>query len=293
LFVAISLAAMVPVEHGVRRHALFLGAITVGALAGEAFLLVRAPLPPEVSMLEMLAAKALRWLAIGALAYGSFVFLQESARAAARAHQSELQRVELERQLAEARLQALRAQIEPHFLFNTIANVDRLYRTDRVLGRKMLADFIAYLGAALPAMRREETTLMQEVALARSYLDVLKVRMGERLAYRVDVPEDLAGLPFPPLALSTLTENAVKHGLNPLPEGGVIEISARLEARRLTVSIADTGAGLTRASGSGSGLANLRARLAALYGEAGKLSIEANSPRGIRATIALPVRQTD
>jgi LytS/YehU family sensor histidine kinase len=154
----------------------------------------------------------------------------------------------------------------------------------------MLANFVAYLRAALPQMRRDETTLMQEVELARAYLNVLQVRMGERLSFRLDVPSDLGALPFPPLALSTLTENAVKHGLNPLPEGGSIEIAARVEDVRLKVEVADTGAGLRRSSGSGAGLANLRARLAALYGEAASLAIEANVPRGIRATIAVPLR---
>jgi LytS/YehU family sensor histidine kinase len=238
----------------------------------------------------MLAAKALRWIVIGTLAYGIQVFLRESSAAAARAHDSELQSLELERQIVEARLKALRAQIEPHFLFNTLANVHRLYRVDPETGRKMLADFIAYLGAALPAMRAEHTTLEQEVALARAYLDVLKVRMGGRLLYRVNVPEALGALPFPPLALSTLTENAIKHGLNPLPEGGAIEITACADQHQLAVTVADTGAGIRQAGGTGSGLANLRARLAALYGEAAKLTIAANAPRGILATIIVPVK---
>jgi LytS/YehU family sensor histidine kinase len=154
----------------------------------------------------------------------------------------------------------------------------------------MLANFVAYLRAALPQMRRDETTLKQEVELARAYLNVLQVRMGERLRFRLDVPDELGALPFPPLALSTLTENAIKHGLNPLPEGGSIEIAVRVEDLQLKVEVADTGAGLRHSSGSGAGLANLRARLAALYGERASLSIEANVPQGIRATIAVPIR---
>jgi len=98
-------------------------------------------------------------------------------------------------------------------------------------------------------------------------------------------------LPFPPLALSTLTENAIKHGLNPLPEGGSIHIAARVEDLKLKVEVADTGAGLRQTSGSGAGLANLRARLAALYGQTASLHIAANAPRGIRATIAVPVKE--
>jgi len=271
-------------------HLLFLGAIALGALGGEALLLLRAPLPPDVSAAGMLAAKAARWLAFGAIAYAAWVYHRRAAQAAREAHQSELQRVQLERQLTEARLQVLRAQIEPHFLFNTLANVHRLYQTERALGRAMLRDFVAYLRGALPQMRGEETTLGQELELARAYLGVLQVRMGERLRFRLDVPEEVRALPFPPLALSTLAENAVKHGLNPLPEGGSIEIAARLEGGQLRVEVADSGAGLRHSGGSGSGLANLRSRLAALYGEAGSLDIRANSPRGIRATIAVPAR---
>jgi LytS/YehU family sensor histidine kinase len=139
-------------------------------------------------------------------------------------------------------------------------------------------------------MRHDETTLRHEVDLARAYLDVLQVRMGERLKVRYDIPEDLAGLPFPPLALATLTENAIKHGLNPLPEGGTIEIDARVQSGRLMVSVADTGAGLRASGGTGAGVANLRARLAALYGDAANLEFAANAPRGIRATVAVPVR---
>jgi LytS/YehU family sensor histidine kinase len=252
---------------------------------------VRLPLPPDVSAVEFLSGKLARWVVVGGLAYAAFTYLNRAADAAEQAHTSELQRLQLERQMTEARLQSLRAQIEPHFLFNTLANVHRLYKTDPGLGRKMLANFITYLRAALPQMRCDETTLKQEADLAQAYLDVLQVRMGGRLKFRLDVPNDLGALSFPPFALSTLTENAIKHGLNPLPEGGSIEISARVENRRLTVGVADTGAGLRRNSGTGGGIANLRARLAALYGDEASLTIEANAPRGIRAVIAVPVRR--
>jgi LytS/YehU family sensor histidine kinase len=229
-------------------------------------------------------------MTIGALAYAFFVFRRQAAQAAAQVHDSGLHRVQIDLQMTQARLQSLRAYIEPHFLFNTLANVHRLYRTEPERGRAMLASFIAYVRAVLPQMRHDQTTLRQDVELARTYLEVLQVRMGARLQVRFDVPDDLAALPFPPLALSTLTENAIKHGLNPLPEGGAIEIRARLANGRLTVGVADTGAGLRGESGTGSGLANLRARLIALYGEAARLELEANVPRGIRATISVPMK---
>jgi sensor histidine kinase YesM len=290
IFAAVTAACLVPANSRAGKHVLLLTSIIIGALAGEALLLLRMPLPPDISMTGVLFAKVARWLVISGLAYVFLVFQRQAAEAATQAHETELQRIQLDRQMTEARLQSLRAQIEPHFLFNTLANVRQLYRTEPDRGRKMLANFVAYLRAALPQMRHDETTLKQEVDLARAYLGVLQVRMGKRLNVRVDIPNDLAALSFPPLALSTLTENAIKHGLNPLPQGGAIEITARAEDGRLRVSVADTGAGLQQHSGTGAGIANLRARLAALYGDWGNLAFEANVPRGIRATIVVPLR---
>jgi len=290
VFVAVAAAAFLRTGSSAARHLLLLASIALGALSGEVLNALRLSLPLDASTSGIVLAKAARWFVVGSLAYVIYTLLQRAADAAAQAHESGLQGVQLERQMTEVRLESLRAQIEPHFLFNTLANVHRLYQTDPGLGRRMLADFVAYLRAALPQMRYDETTLGQEVDLARAYLNVLQVRMGERLTFRIDVPDDLAALSFPPFALSTLTENAIKHGLNPLPEGGSIEIAARVANGRLTVEVADTGAGLRQTSGTGAGVANLRARLAALYGNEAGLSIEANAPRGIRAAIAVPVR---
>ena len=289
ILIAVTAAALAPASLRAGRHVLLVAFIALGALAGEALLLLRAPLPPGISIAGVLFARVARWLVISGLAYAVLVFQRQAAEAAGRAHDTDLQRVQIDRQMTEAQLQTLRAQIEPHFLFNTLANIRELYRTEPDRGRSLLAHFVAYLRAALPQMRNDETTLKQEVDLAQAYLEVLKVRMGKRLDVRLDVPNELTTLPFPPLALSTLTENAIKHGLNPLPEGGAIEITARAEDGHLRVSVADTGVGLQRTSGSGSGLANLRARLAALYGDEGNLAFEANVPRGIRATIVVPV----
>jgi signal transduction histidine kinase len=289
IFVFIAAATFLPVRAGTARHALLLAAIALGALTGEMLLMLWLPPPPDTAG-AVLFSRVARWLVVGGLAYLYFALERQAAEAAAKIHESELQRIELDRRMTEARLQALRSQSEPHFLFNTLANVQHLYRTDAERGRKMLASFIAYLRTALPQMRQDETTLQHEIDLARTYLDVLQVRMGDRLKVRIDVPSELATLAFPPLALSTLTENAIKHGLNPLPEGGAIEIRARREGGVLRVEVADTGAGLRSSGGVGSGVANLRARLAALYGAGAQLALEANVPRGLRATIAVPAR---
>ncbi len=288
ILAAVGLASAVVPANPVGRHALVLAAIAVGALVGESLVLLRLPLPEDVSAGAVLFAKSARWLAIGALAYWFLVLRRQAAQAAAQAHDSDLNRIQIELQLTQARLQSLRAYIEPHFLFNTLANVHQLYRTEPERGRTMLAHFITYARAALPRMRDDTTSLRQDVELARAYLGVLQVRMGPRLQVRFDVPDEVAALAFPPLALSTLTENAIKHGLNPIPEGGAIEISAWVLDGMLTVRVADTGAGLRADSGTGCGLANLRARLAGLYGDAASLALEANVPRGIRASISVP-----
>jgi hypothetical protein len=290
IFASAAAAVLIPARSIVLKLMLLGTLIALGAFVGEALVMLRLSLPPSVSLAEVVLSKVARWLVVAGLACFFFVFQRQAAEAAARTHQSELQRIELDRQMTEARLHSLRAQIEPHFLFNTLANIQQLYRTDPGRGRKMLANFVAYLRTALPQMRQDETTLAHEVDLARTYLDVLQVRMGERLRVSFDIPDKLAPLAFPPLALSTLTENAIKHGLNPLPEGGSIEISARSEGGQLKVSVADTGAGLRASGGTGAGVANLRARLAALYGEAANLEVAANVPRGILATIAVPGR---
>lgn len=293
IFVAVALTALIPTHSPVAMHLLLLTSITLGALGGETLLMLPLPPPSGASVAVVLFGKVARWLVIAGLVYLFLVFQHQAAAAVARTHENELQRIQLDQRMTEARLQSLRAQIEPHFLFNTLANVHELYRTEPERGRSILGNFIAYLRAALPRMRHNETTLGQEVSLARAYLNVLQVRMGARLKVTVNIPKDLAVLPFPPFALSTLTENAIKHGLNPLPEGGVIEIAARAENGELKVSVADSGVGFRSSSGTGAGLANLRARLAALYGDTASLELERNVPRGIRATVAVPVRMAE
>ena len=146
-----------------------------------------------------------------------------------------------------------------------------------------------YLEAALPEMRASETSLGREVDLITAYLEVLRVRMGSRLDVEIDVALALREHRIPPLSLATLVENAIKHGLSDLPEGGKLSIRAWVERDRLMVRVADTGVGLRASGGTGTGLANLRVRLRGLYGEAGALILTANEPRGLAATLRIPV----
>jgi LytS/YehU family sensor histidine kinase len=183
----------------------------------------------------------------------------------------------------------LQAQIEPHFLFNTLATVRRLYQGPAGDGEAMLDHLMRYLEVALPQMRAAESTLEQEVALTCSYLEIQRLRMGRRLAFHIDVPARLRSAPLPPMMLVTLVENAIKHGLAPLREGGAVEIRARAVEGQLHVGVADSGGGFTQSSGGGTGLANIRARLAAAYGPAASLSLALNTPRGVVATLAVPL----
>jgi sensor histidine kinase YesM len=218
-----------------------------------------------------------------------FVYLRLADESAARARQAERDRARLAKRTLESRLKMLQAQIEPHFLFNTLANVRRLYQTERAAGEAMLASLMRYLEVALPQMRADASTLGREADLAASYLDIQRIRMGRRLACEIDIPSPLRDAPLPPMMLLTLVENAIKHGLAPLPEGGTVRISAAARGHELEVRVADTGQGFTQSSGGGTGLANIRARLAALYGAGGRLSLSLNTPRGVTATMTLPL----
>jgi len=230
------------------------------------------------------------WSAIGAFSYWLFFSLRADEAARAQLDDAECRRESLQAQMVEARLSALQAQIEPHFLFNTLANVKRLYETAPDRGREMLGSLINYLKAALPGMREPGSTLAREIELVRSFLTILQMRMGERLQFSIDAPAGLADARLPPMVLPTLVENAIKHGLSPLPEGGRIDIRARGADGRLTVEVADDGAGFSATAGSGVGLANTRSRLAALYGSNASLSLATATPRGVIARIALPLQ---
>lgn len=225
-------------------------------------------------------------------------FIGRSRRALAFAEEKkqEAKVSDVSRQITEARLQALQAQVEPHFLYNTLANVQALTEVDPPAANAMVGHLIQYLRAALPKMRESISTLGQEVELVTAYLNIQKMRMGPRLEFGIEVPPDLLNKSFPPMMLPSLVENAIKHGLEPVREGGRIDVVvARVVTAggdRIRLQVRDTGRGLSDApaqSGSGVGLSNLRERLAGLYGDAARFTIESNDPRGVIATIEIPV----
>lgn len=190
-----------------------------------------------------------------------------------------------EKSLMESQLKLLQAQVEPHFLYNSLSNIHSLVDSDPHKGKQMLADLTRYLRASLDHSRAQETTLGQELDIVSDYLAIFQIRMGARLRFAVDATDEARRLPFPPMLVQPLVENAIKHGLEPASDGGRVEISAVLEPEMLRISVRDTGLGLQAESGSGFGLSNIQQRLAHFFEGRGRLSIVANSPRGVHASI--------
>ena len=200
----------------------------------------------------------------------------------------------LKRQVIEARMAAMQAQVEPHFLFNTLASIEHLIETDPPRAGKMQRNLIALLRATMPTMREANAQstrdLGRELAVIRPYLEILKVRMEERLQTELNVSDGLLSAEFPPMMLQSLVENAIKHGLEPKAEGGLLRVSAEIVHGKLAVTVADTGLGFGKAStvGTGIGLSNIRERLALLYGDKASLTVTETDGGGTSITITVP-----
>ena len=196
-----------------------------------------------------------------------------------------------DKELAVAKLSLLHAQVEPHFLYNTLASAQVLTRTDPVKADRMLGHLIEYLRRSLPSAGESMSTLGEELTRARAYLEILRIRMGDRLRLEIQVPESLRATPMPPMMLQTLVENAIKHGLEPLPGGGTIWILGRESEGKVSITVADDGRGFSEGtSGTGIGLKNVRERLRLAYGDDAGFMIAANFPKGVAATIVIPAR---
>jgi LytS/YehU family sensor histidine kinase len=196
---------------------------------------------------------------------------------------------QLERTVLEARMEALQAQIEPHFLFNTLGSIDQLILTDPPRASRMQQSLIRYLRSAMPQMRDgRRPTLGQQVALSSAFLEIMAIRMEGRLQPVVNVPDGLKSAVFPSMMLQTLVENAIKHGLEPKPEGGRLEIGAEIVDGQLAVHVRDTGLGFMPKGEGGVGLANIRERLKALYSGRAELIISVPADGGTCATITVP-----
>jgi signal transduction histidine kinase len=227
------------------------------------------------------------WLALGAMVR------QREALAQAQALAFELERSELARQALDARLRLVQAQVEPHFLFNTLANVRALVATGSPRAAHVLDSLIAYLRAAVPRLHEPATTLGQELDLVRAYLELMHLRMPDRLQWSLDAEPATLALPCPPTTLLTLVENAVRHGIDPAEDGGRIEVRARVADGWLHLVVQDSGVGLgagaAAPAGLGTGLAMLRERLALHSSGRAALSLQPLAPHGARAEVLLPV----
>lgn len=238
------------------------------------------------------AQSLLLGLVFGGIAAVFFWLRERNANLLRELQLRELARLEAEKQSLAAQLRLLQAQIEPHFLFNSLANVAALIDADPARAGRLLDALIRYLRSSLQRTRAEGGSLGDEVGLLRAYLDILKIRMGERLDYAFEIPPELLGRDFPPMLLQPLVENAIRHGLEPKLAGGRLHVSAAMENGVLRIRVADDGIGLAAAPGEGIGLSNIRARLAALYGPQARLLVSSGVGAGVTATLELPLAAT-
>lgn len=303
-----------------------IGTLAVTFIDGGRLLLWRAEQPPKLPFILLLAASLPAAQYIGnriaasllgiSLERGSvfdqkntttFVFMtlltslvitwffwnrSRVAQLKAHAEQEKARTAAMERQAMQAQLQMLQAQIEPHMLFNTLANLQALIGVDPPRAQHMLDQLIQYLRATLASSRASTTSLAHEFKLMDAYLGLMKVRMGARLQYKLELPDALREVQVPPMLLQPLVENAIKHGLEPKVDGGEIVVRAVREENRLKLSVADTGLGLDAApenpESTHVGIANIRERLRALYGERADFSLAPNSPSGVIAQMRIP-----
>jgi signal transduction histidine kinase len=194
------------------------------------------------------------------------------------------------RQLADARLKLLQAQVEPHFLFNTLASVQQLAEGRAPEAARLTSELIHFLRAGLVSLREETTNLKREFDMAAAYLAIMRTRMGSRLQTQIVLPPELSDVPVPPAMLISLVENAIKHGLEPSPVGGTLALTARVVDDAIEIAVRDDGVGLSSMSSGegGVGLSNIRERLTAIYGNTATLDIQESAPHGVLATIRIP-----
>lgn len=261
--------------------AIVLVAATVGWYGGSLLGGLILGIPGQPTSIGMNAAVGFLALTLAA-GFGGTVYFSTRERLAAS-----------EKLAAEARLKLLTAQIEPHFLFNTLANLQALIATDTTRAQTMLAHLDQYLRASLTAARSESATLGEEFSLLNDYLEIIAIRMGARLAFTLDLPAELARHALPPMLLQPLVENAIRHGLEPKIEGGHVQVKAHQEGAQLVFCIADNGLGLSRSAshtaGTGLGITHVRERLAATYGRAARVDIHDNPAGGATVTLRIPL----
>ena len=293
LVVALMIAAALgligrPLTSGRWRFAPYVLAVVVGAMAGEGLLSWLTPQEDRQDVVSWVG-RILRWSLVGGAIAAMVQFWRAGAELAAAAEENRIQEARARRHAASSQLEMLRRQIEPHFLFNTLATIRRLHETDPEHGQHLLGRLFHYMSSTLGEASAQRSTLADEISLVCAYLDVCASRMSGRLVVRTQVEPGLESLDFPPLVLATLAENAVKHGVFP-QNGGTVVISAQTVDDRVEVALLDDGVGLSGEGGGGLGLANIVERLRLLYGPRAELQLRANEPRGVCALVRIPAR---
>jgi sensor histidine kinase YesM len=290
LIVTVALAARFRPRNQVLRALSYFSFLIAGSFIGNLlvglWLWTRWSFPPLAEILSETG----NWTIIAGFLWLVDILHTRAFHQKAAARQIEVEKVKTMRQLTATRLQVLEAQIEPHFLFNTLANVKRVYRVDASKGDEALVNLMVYLQSALPQMRRPTALIDEELDLVRAYLELFSMRMGNRLQFLIQRDPTLLGCSMPTMMLITLVENAIKHGLVPSQNGGTIRIVARRDGDAAVVSVADDGVGLggAKTSGSGIGLVNIKSRLKAAYQDQGQLTIEGIETGGVCATLRFP-----
>ena len=286
ILLLIQVALRLPLS-GIARSAAAAVAIVAGASAGGMLGRLLTGLGPSSDGSHE-TQSLLIGLVFGSIAAGFFWLRERNATLESDLRARELARLQAEKQGLTAQLRMLQAQIEPHFLFNSLANVAALIEVEPKLAGRLLDALIRYLRSSLTRTRAEGGTLGDEVGLLTAYLDVLKIRMGERLAYAFEIAPEFLAMAFPPMLLQPLVENAIRHGLEPKVAGGQVTVSVRRQDGRLRISVVDDGMGFSETPGEGVGLANIRARLAAIYGPTARLELSPGVGAGVTATMSLP-----
>lgn len=227
-------------------------------------------------------------LFFGTIIVAYFVYRERIHNEKTKLQAEQINNLEHQKTIAKTNLRMLQAQIEPHFLFNSLSNVISLIEKDPPKSKKLLESLTEFLRASLKRSTDKHQDLQNEVNLIHHYLEKMKARIGKRLEYQIHLQDDIVDCTFPPLLLQPLVENAIIHGIEPLTEGGRIDIKISKKENKLIITVSDTGKGLSTGSIKGFGLSNIRDRIKSLYNNQGRLIIEENTPSGVTACIEVP-----
>ena len=260
-----------------------MGGAFIGVMIGSLVVRMFFPDVPRIDKYEHFQSSFLFALLFGLIVTYVFFSIQ-------RISTERVKRLEVEKSAALTEIKLLQSQMEPHFLFNTLSTILSFIDDEPFKAKRMLESFTSFLRSSLVMARSETITLGQEIEVVKNYLDIFSIRMGERLKYSIDIPEELRTARIPPLLIQPLVENAIKHGLEPTVRGGMLHVQALRNEEQLKIIVSDSGRGVSETgSGNGIGLANIRKRLELAFGKQAQVVFEENIPTGIRVTVEIPL----